>query len=494
VRSGIGEGSGDMEGARRHFGSRVLWWVIWGGMALLASVNALAPYGILSDWRGIELGAVLGVAATIQLLLDCSFLSHRNKVLATVVLVLFGGGLFGQRIRPSGSGADFGAYYVVGHIAAQQPPGRLYYEATSTDGRFDLWKAGPGWQETASRFGVSQAFVFIYPPIFAVLMEPFNHFSYRAAYSLWNAITIFLTFASIWLIFRIERKRIDNKVIVILLVGLFSFSPFYEELLYGQVASLIFFLCTLGIWLLSRSREWESAFCFALATMIKITPIAVVPLLAIHRKWKWLAAYVFWMTFLIGFSVWRAGWVAHEQFLHEVMPSLSCGVTNVGNLSIMAFVQELFIGFVPKGEFQARLPPVLCMASKAMAVTIFGVLMVRFYLYRREENLVLHLSLVILLSLVISPIVWIHHYVVALFPMNYLWCRTTKSRTDYLLFATVLAVGTNFTFVAILISRNHRLVELALAGIVPLLTLALVWFRASGKGLVEDGFESAYSN
>ncbi len=299
-------------------------------------------------------------------------------------------------------------------------------------------------------------------------------------------VTVVLTFASILFSLSLGEKRISIELALILIVGLFSYFPFYEELVLGQVGSLILFVCACGIWLLSRNRIWASAFCLALATMIKITPIVVVPLMVFHRKWKWLAAYGCWMVCLLAFSIWQAGWAAHAQFLHSVMPSVSCGIPSSYNASIVVYVQELFLGYVPTAKLPPALPALACTVSKAVSFVIFGAMIIRFYLYRRKQNLVRDLILMILVSLVISPISWWHHYTIALLPFIYLWCtKRRESGTDLLLLTSVLVVGTNVAGFRVQLSSNHA-VQLVLAAIVPLLTLALAYFKVSQNGQVDS--------
>ena len=55
--------------------------------------------------------------------------------------------------------------------------------------------------------------------------------------------------------------------------------------------------------LLSRNRVWPSALCFALAALIKLTPVLAVPILILHRRWKWLMAYAVWMISLLTLSI-----------------------------------------------------------------------------------------------------------------------------------------------------------------------------------------------
>jgi hypothetical protein len=470
-----------MERSEARRGGRVLWFFVWGAMALVGGVNTHSPFGILSGRYGFVLGILFAGIASMQLVFGASFLARKESVLAVVVLVLFGVGLVGQRVYVTPPGIDFGAYYVAGKISAEKPPGQLYFNAVSADGRFVLWDAAPGWQETTSQFGVPKALTFIYPPFFAVLMKPLTFFSYGVAYELWNIFAVLVTIASIWMSSNLGGIRLEANMALILLVGLFSFSPFFQELEVGQISSALLFLCTSGVWLCARRWEGSSAFCFALATMIKITPIVVVPLFVIHRRWKWLAVYGCWMVCFTAISVWQAGWPAHQQFLHSVMPSLSCGITTIGNVSVMSFVQELFLGYVPMDWHLSALPPLACIASKLVSFVVFGLLVVRFYFYRWERDLVRHLTLILLLSLSIAPITWMHHYVIALLPFLYLWGRAQGRQRDYLLMATVVAVGSNLTGLTIPFFRNHPVTQLALAGIIPCLTVALVWFRGGER-------------
>jgi Gpi18-like mannosyltransferase len=479
------------KGTRVSVGWRVLWFMVWGAMAVVAAFNALSPNGALSGRVGIVIGVLLAAFAALLFVVGGRVLGDRRDIaLAWVALALFGAGVFAQRLHTIGQRIDFSAYYVAAHLEAEHPPGELYYQATFPDGRIAPVDAVSGWQKVVERYGLDKAITFVYPPFFAVLLKPFAYFSYDAAYELWSALTVLLTFASVLICLRLVGRRLSAELAVIVAVGLFSYSPLFYELVVGQVASLLLFLCALGVWLLSRERDWPSAFCFAVATMIKITPILAVPLLAMHRKWRWLAAYCCWMMGLLGFSVWQAGWPAHEQFWHGVMPSVSCGIATAGNISVVAYVQDLLLGFVPMDGYQSTLPRLACTVSKTVSLVALVVVMLRFYRYRSKENLVLHMVLLLLLSLAISPITWIHHYVIALLPFLYLWSREQGAGRDWLLLATVLVVGSYIAGYSLLLSRHHG-TQLVLAAIVPCLTLALVYVGASGERIERGDLESA---
>jgi len=266
--------------------------------------------------------------------------------------------------------------------------------------------------------------------------------------------------------------RLHPKLALMLAVGLFSYYPFTFSLLLGQIGGLIFFLLAAGIWLLAKSRVWASALCFALATLIKLTPILVVPILIFHRRWKWLLAYGVCILSLLLFSVWQAGPAAHRQFLDVVLPGISLGAPVYTNSSLVAFVQELFLRYVPTPPTAPlTLPPHAGTVSRLVAELVFAVMLVRFYIRRRDGDLVRDLVIMLLLGIVISPVSWLHHYTLALLPFLYLW-RTMPANGRRALLVLFIAVSTNIIGILQFAAKNP-VIQLVLAAIIPCLTIAV---------------------
>ncbi len=341
----------------------------------------------------------------------------------------------------------------------------MYHLPLYPDGRIDL-----------------RTFPFIYPPLFAVLVRPFTFLPVRNAYFVWNCVDLLLIVASCWMVLGLGDKKLSLRLALILSVGVLSFYPLIHEVHLGQVGGWILFLWTGSVWLLDRNRIWLSAFCFAAATMIKLTPVIAIPLFVFHRKWKWLAVYCCWLLVLLVFSVWQMGWAAQKEFVGKVLPSISCGAPVFQNASLFSFVQELLLGRVFRVEEQPlTIAPVICMVSKAVALVTYGIVMARFYLGRNEQGVVGQLMLAMLLSLVISPISWWQHYVLSLAPLIFLWNAKRETGRDLLLPTMALVIGTNLTGFALMLSSNHA-IQLVLAGVVPCLMLAVVYFNMGPRG------------
>lgn len=461
-----------------------LWYILWSAMFLIVAGNTLASYPIFSGGFGFLFSIVLALMAALQLAGGTNFLRKKEGALAAVLLIVFGVAQVGQLLRsrsqpPIYRGLDFSAYYLGAELMSETPPQSPYHLPRYSDGRMQVLVDAPmsaTWQTAAFRNHVPFSVPFIYPPFFAVLMKPFVHLSYSTGYLLWRAITILLLAAAVMLSLSLGGVRLNPRLALILGVGLFSYYPFRDDLYLGQIGCVIFFLLAAGLWLLARKHTAWSALSFAIATLIKPTPVIAVPVLVLHRKWRWLAAYTGWTIALLGFSIWRAGWAVHRQFWQEVLPSLSCGAPVCQNSSLVAYIQELFLGHVPdwKGA-PATMPLHACTVSRAVAVAVYAVMLIRLYRKRRDGELIQDIVMMVLLGLAISPISWWHHYTMALLCFIYLWCRMPE-KGDRTLFALFLAVGTNLVGFSLLLTGNH-VTQLLLAAIVPGLTVALVYLR-----------------
>ncbi len=467
---------------------QTLWYVLWSAMFLISAGNALAPRPIFSGTVGLIFSVLLAAMAGIQMLKGVRFLRQKEAALSVVLLIIFCSGQLIQFSRttlahPEPGGTDFSAYYIAAKLVSEIPGQSLYQLPLFADGRMNLLGSVPmhsPWQVAAVRYHVPVWAPYIYPPFCAVLMKPVAHLPFAFALFVWKIATVFLVAGALLISLSLGGVRIHGKLAVMLGVGLFSYYPLLYSLILGQIGGLILFLIAAGVWLLSRNRVWASALCFALATLIKLTPVLAVPILIIHRRWKWLIAYAAWMISLLIFSVWQAGWAAHLQFLREVLPSISLGAPAHTNSSIVAYVQELFLRYVP-GPLSPphTLPPYAAEISRSVASVLYYVMLVRVYLRRRDGDLVRDLVIMALLGIVVSPVSWIHHYTIALLPLVYLWCKMPDKGSRTLL-ALFLAVATDLIGVVQFSVTNH-MVQLILAGILPGLMIAVAYLALAPR-------------
>jgi Glycosyltransferase family 87 len=471
-----------MEQSQLGVDSHTLWYVLWSTMCFTSVSDALAPYPILSGKMGMIFNLLVAAIAGIQMLGRGTFLRHKEAGLATVLLMVFITAQLSQWARTMGPpspnrGVDFSAYYLAARVVSERPAQSLYQLPLYADGRMDLNALAPlssSWHTAALRYNVPFSAPYIYPPFFAILMKPFARLSFSSALTAWKLSTVLLLVAAVLLSLSIGGVRIDARLALILCTGLFSYYPFLDNLFWGQVGGLILFLLAAGVWLLGGNRTSLSALCFAAATLIKLTPALAVPVLVFHRRWKWLAAYGVWIIVILIFSVWQAGWAMHQQFWSGVLQKISCGVPVSENSSVVAYVQDLFLGQVHSAQSPPlTIPPYACTVSRFVAFAIYLLMLVRFYSRRRDGDLVRDLVIMALLGIVVSPISWWHQYTIGVLPFLYLWCKM-PGKLNRTLLALFVAVGTN-VIGFILLSVNNHVAQLILAAIVPSLTVTVAY-------------------
>jgi Glycosyltransferase family 87 len=468
-----------MKSSRAGRSSQALWYVLWSAILLVSAGNTLLYSPIFSGKRGLAVSGMLAAMACVQMLRGIEFLRPREAALCWALLIVFCLAQLVQFARAIGPpsverGVDFRAYYLAGKAISEKHVQSVYQFPVFADGRLNLNADDPP---------------FIYPPFFAVLMKPFAQLSFASAYLAWTAVTTVAVIGAVFLSLSVGGVRMTGKLALILGVGLFSYYPLFDHLFFGQISGVILILLAACVWLLTRNRIWPSALCLAAATLIKLTPVLVVPVLIFHRRWKWLVAYGAWMILLLGFSVWQAGWTMHQQFLHEVLPSMSCGAPVCQNTSIVAYVQELFLRYVPvSGSPSLTIPPYACAVSRWVAFAIYLLMLVRCYLRRRDGLVVRDIIVMVLLGIAISPISWWHHYTLALLPFIYFWC-TMRDKGNLALTALFLAVATNVVgFIGL--SLGNHVAQLIVAAIIPGLTIAVAYIQlAPRRHLPAESFE-----
>jgi hypothetical protein len=173
--------------------------------------------------------------------------------------------------------------------------------------------------------------------------------------------------------------------------------------------------------------------------------------------------------------VWCLGWNNQIVWLGQVLPKLSCAVPYFANKSVASLVCDLYLRGVPV-DFDRYAPAFLCTIAKGFSVTLYlGILG---YFWRKEKSstaLVYELLVFALLTLLISPVAWRHHYLLALLPILYLLVQPDINWRTLLIVATfILVAGTPFPDYVIVAVRKPVL-DIVLASLVPISSLAVLY-------------------
>ena len=380
--------------------------------------------------------------------------------------------LFYQLVEaPDPVGRDFAVYYVAGRVASGEGEGRLYYSpsgnktARSRELLQGSIPSNTAWSNVAaSSLGRTTTTYYIYPPFFAVLFSPLARLRPRDAYFLWRGLSLAMLVISANLILRSFLPKKDLSVVLIATIGVLSFFPFAETLYEGQVSCLILFLWTLGFYCARNRKTALSAACFAIGTAVKLTPAIVVPILILRRQWKWLVSYFATVSALLLFSIWRIGWQAHKFYVSEVLPSMSAGIAGYLPKSLGTVIRNIYWEraiFGPSDSWD--LPPYLNLLTKTCSLALYAGVLCYFWKQRKSGEVALsrELAIAALLSLLISPLTWRHHFVLVLLPLICAWLQSRAHSTKTRLYALALVTISIGTPLAdfILLRVHHGLLQ-----------------------------------
>ena len=386
--------------------------------------------------------------------------------------------------KPPAPSVDFPVYYVAGLVARGEDDKNLYSYRETDDPESpgeksvinpQLDYANPN--STYARIAENTTKVelqYLYPPFFALLISPLTYLPFQIAAQVWYVLTYLFVGISIFLTVKMAYKNFLTAILAagfLLLLADLAF-PLQDLLWVGNVGALILFFCATGIYLQKNNRSASSALFIALAVFIKLTPLIIVPLMIMRRQWKWLGAFATWSVLLLAVSVWQLGWQNHNEFLTKVMPAMSNGVAERNNRSLLSAFQFIKFGKIPLSEDIQSGAVVMPKSSEGLfkisaALIFFGILYYLWRVNKTASGLVTEMYLLLLLSLIISPVSWRHGYILAVVPMIFIWLHPLTQKWsvfEFLMLTTAtvavfsilpdyaLAVSNNFLFQMLMVS------------------------------------------
>lgn len=298
---------------------------------------------------------------------------------------------------------DFANYYFGGRFLAE--------------GNFDSGIYFPyEFNKAIADLGYENIFVSYAPntPFLAFLFLPFSLLSVAAAKLFFNCISIGLFVCSIYRLFAFYK--INPKLA--LLIPLLFLVPIKNNLLFGQVYFLLFFLLAEG-WLAYEKKYLKStAFFWGLAVLLKVFPVLLLVFLAFKKKWSTIFMLGIFCFVLIGISWFVTGTDIWFFYLKAVLPKASNGeIANsfVDNYqSVFMFLKRMFVYETvenPQPFFHASsLLPAAVLGFK------IGVLGIGFFISRKRLNVFYAFSFWIIAMLLLSPYGSTYGLILLIFP------------------------------------------------------------------------------
>lgn len=273
-------------------------------------------------------------------------------------------------------------------------------------------------------------FYFTYPPLAAITFAPLKALSLSDDETISTGVNMILMFAVLAMALRLARsgqtphsrtRAVDPWLVALLGAGALWLEPISTTLGYGQIDLLIALLVLADLCL--RDGSPTKGVLIGVAAGIKLTPLVFVPYLFLtgRRRAAVVSSVVFGATVAIGYLVLPrdASRYWGGIFLEAARVG---GRSNAGGGPSNQSLRGLLVRLAPSSAHHPWWVLV------GVGVALFGItLAVR---ASRRGNEAGGYSLCALTGLLVSPISWTHHWVLALPALAILFVRGWESRSN----------------------------------------------------------------
>jgi hypothetical protein len=177
----------------------------------------------------------------------------------------------------------------------------VYYAAGRSllRGRWDLY---------APDFALGQVMDYRYPPLFLISFAPLWNLPYSISAYVWYLMSVVEIFGCAVIVVRLfPETRRSTKAWLFVVIGTAQY--FVMVLHYGNAHLLATFCLFAALYFLIAKRSVLAGLLMAIAITIKLTPVLILPYLAIKRRWNSL---VMVFVFLVALNLIPAFWFGFQ--------------------------------------------------------------------------------------------------------------------------------------------------------------------------------------
>lgn len=263
-----------------------------------------------------------------------------------------------------------------------------YYAAFFLEnGQFNPIIYDPSWFNIQIEMYTKNAYAAYAPntPFLALSFIPLTWFSFGTAKIIFNSISLFLFITSLYRLFRHYKINL-NYIFIILILFIV---PIKNNILFGQVYFLLFFLITEGFLAYKKNRTVRMSILWSLAILLKVFPILLFLFFLFQKRYKSVLYLGSALVILLFISIFINGSEAWVFYLKEVLPKASNGEISgefVKNYqSLLMFFKHAFIENTENKNllFQSNFAFQAAMVSVKLIIVSLGV----FYTIKKKSSL-----------------------------------------------------------------------------------------------------------
>jgi alpha-1,2-mannosyltransferase len=319
------------------------------------------------------------------------------------------------------------------------------------------------WRDQLQHLGsedIYQRYNFPYPPVMAMLLEPFMRLPPLAGSLGWFFLKVAMTaLSAVWIFRMVETPARPFPPWAKAVTVLLSLRAITSDLTHGNINLFILMLVAAALYAFHQGRDWRAGIVLALGISCKLTPALFVPYFLWKRAWKTLAGCAAGLLlFLVIVPGLRFGFERNLTLLRHwtdnmVAPFVVQGAVTSDHLnqSLPGLVFRLLthspsghdpLGLHPEYDNFANLSPRLAgWLIKGCSVAFAGLVVwsCRTTISLRQGwRLAAEFSLIVLGMLLFSERTWKHHCVTLLLPFAVLVYHFAVCRPGMMLRAYVV--------------------------------------------------------
>lgn len=260
---------------------------------------------------------------------------------------------------------------------------------------------------------------FVNIPIIALLFTPFTVLDKHKATIVFTILGLLTVLAAYYFIVKLTKVSDEKRIA---LLGLFIINgPLYNSLWYGNLTHFVLLLLLAALFCLKKQREFWLGILLAIAALIKIPLLLLGVYFAMRRRWQVIAGFGVALLVVVGASVLLFGFDLHLAWLHHIGMFSGKPVSAYGVQSVDGFLARLLLNTT--GDLRNWNPIVVSWKYKTIRSVLLFILIggTVWICWRAKEPTTLveknlEFAIVLTLALVISPISWIHYYLLLLLP------------------------------------------------------------------------------
>jgi hypothetical protein len=250
---------------------------------------------------------------------------------------------------------------------------------------------------------------------------PFALLPYGWAAGAWFLFELFCVFVACRVLVKWWSGAANITLAVLLTLALFIWEPVFDEMIFGQLNTLLLVLL-LGAWLkLRQDKAVAGGILLGLAIAIKLLVWPIALFLLLSRKWLSVlatGATVVVANLLAGLAMGLGPlWQYYASTSSAVLPFWRA---HEANFSLWSLGWRLFAGAHGKGLEMNLIAPLYhstALAETFAATVPLGFLLFSLWLALRRESFDFAFAIMLCASLLLSPITWNHYLLNCLLPV-----------------------------------------------------------------------------